>query len=71
MGNKLSAEELVVIVENIIECNGTEEELNKMIEVLEDNIVDPNLTDLIYYNTDNLAAKEIINISLGYNVLKL
>ncbi|PFD28154.1 hypothetical protein CN285_30080 [Bacillus cereus] len=52
---KLTREELINLVSKIVECEGTEEEIDEMIEVVERNVSHPEVSDLIYWNDENLT----------------
>lgn len=71
MDNGLNREMLIKLVNDIIECNGTEEEIDNMINILESNIIDPEVTDLIFYSKDNLSAEEIVDKALSYKAIEL
>ena len=61
--------ELIDLVNKIINCEGTEEEVDNMILLLEENIVYPDISDLIFY--DEKTAEEIVDIALAYKPIQL
>ncbi len=71
MSDKLSREELIKLVSDIIECNGTEKEIDEMMEVVEKNVPDPNVSDLIFWNDDNLTPEQIIDKAFEYKLIQL
>ena len=71
MDNGLNRERLIKLVNDIIEFNGTEEDIDNMINILESNIIDPEVTDLIFYSKDNLSAEEIVDKALSYKAIEL
>ena len=71
MSDKLSREELIKLVSDIIECNGTENEIDEMMEVVEKNVPDPNVSDLIFWNDDNLTPEQIIDKAFEYKPIQL
>ncbi|WP_044973122.1 bacteriocin immunity protein [Ruminococcus sp. HUN007] len=71
MSDKLSREELIKLVSDIIECNGTEKEIDEMMEVVEKNVPDPNVSDLIFWNDDNLTPEQIIDKAFEYKPIQL
>lgn len=62
-------EELVELVRKIQNCEGSEEEVNTMIEMLESNVNYPEISDLIFYNEK--TPEEIINIALDNKPFQL
>ncbi|WP_368244720.1 hypothetical protein [Clostridium tertium] len=71
MDNGLNRERLIKLVNDIIEFNGTEEDIDNMINILESNIIDPEVTDLIFYSKDNLSVEEIVDKALSYKAIEL
>ncbi len=61
--------ELIDLVNKIINCEGTEEEIDNMILLLEENVVYPDVSDLIFY--DEKTAEEIVDIALAYKPIQL
>lgn len=62
----LNKEELIKIVEKIINAEGSEEELDNLIDVLEKSVPHPNVSDLIFWNEEELSATEIVEEALKY-----
>ena len=52
MLKKLTREELINLVNRIVECEGSEEEIDEMIEVVKRNVPHPEISDLIYWNDE-------------------
>ena len=71
MFKKLTREELINLVNKIIECEGTEEEIDEMIEVVERNVPHPEVSDLIYWNDEELTPEQIVDIALDYKPIQL
>ncbi|ART78172.1 hypothetical protein B4U37_19940 [Sutcliffiella horikoshii] len=63
---KLTKEELVSIVEKILNADGSEEELDNLIDKVEASVPHPNVSDLIFWNEEELSAEEIVNRALNY-----
>ncbi|BCB02166.1 bacteriocin immunity protein [Bacillus sp. KH172YL63] len=63
---RLHKEELIKIVEKIINAEGSEEELDNLIDVVEKNVPHPNVSDLIFWNEDELSAEEIVEKAMKY-----
>jgi hypothetical protein len=62
-------EEMVELVRKIKNCEGSEKELDDMIELLEKNVIYPEISDLIYF--DDKTPEEIIDIALEYKPFQL
>ncbi|HDR3651183.1 bacteriocin immunity protein [Bacillus sp. SM-B1] len=71
MLKKLTREELINLVSKIVECEGTEEEIDEMIEVVERNVPHPEVSDLIYWNDEDLTPEQIVDIALAYKPIQL
>ena len=56
------------MVQRVIDCEEDEDTIDKLIEILEDNLPHPSISDLIYWppNEEELSADEIIDIALSY-----
>ena len=61
--------ELIDLVNKIINCEGTEEEIDSMILTLEKNVIYPDISDLIFYSEK--TAEEIVDIALMYKPIPL
>ena len=66
---KLSRDELIDLVRKIIDCDGNEEEIDEMTFLLEQNIVDPEIANYIYY--DDRTPEEIVELALAYKPIQL
>lgn len=66
---KLSRDELIDLVRKIIDCDGSEEEIDEMIFLLEENVVDPEIINYIYY--DDKTPEEIVELALAYKPIQL
>jgi len=66
----MEKQDLLVLVCKIMENEyPSEEELNRDIAVLEQNTVDPDATDYIYY--DDLSPEEVVEKILSYKPIQL
>lgn len=65
----MSREELIQLVSKIKNCKGNEKEIDNMIDLLERNVVYPEISDLIFYNEK--TAEEIVDIALAYQPIQL
>ncbi len=66
MAEKLSRDELVQLVNKIANVDGTEEEIDQMLATLEANVIDPNVSDLMFYSDEELSPEEIVDRALAY-----
>ncbi|MBJ7930185.1 MULTISPECIES: bacteriocin immunity protein [Bacillus cereus group] len=71
MLKKLTREELINLVSKIVESEGTEEEIDEMIEIVKRNVPHPELSDLIYWNDEDLTPEQIVEIALAYTPIQL
>ncbi|MGG5741813.1 MULTISPECIES: bacteriocin immunity protein [Bacillus cereus group] len=55
MFDEITREELINLVGKIVECEGTEEEIDEMLEAVERNVPHPEVSDLIYWNDKDLS----------------
>ncbi|PCJ15467.1 MAG: hypothetical protein COB02_17990 [Candidatus Cloacimonadota bacterium] len=69
----LSKDKLIALVNRLINVNGTEDELDDIESLLENELPDPNFVDYIYYppNGIELSAEEIIEKALAYKPIIL
>ena len=71
MLNKLTREELINLVNRIVGCEGSEEEIDEMIEVVKRNVPHPEISDLIYWNEEELTPEQIVDKALEYKPIQL
>ncbi|MBS4839915.1 MULTISPECIES: bacteriocin immunity protein [Clostridium] len=71
MSERLTREELINLVNKIIECEGSEEEIDEMIEVVKRNVPYPDISDLIYWSEEELTPEQIIDKALNYKPIQL
>lgn len=71
MSKRLTREELINLVNKIIECEDSEEEIDEMIEVVKRNVPYPDISDLIYWSEDELTPEQIIDKALNYKPIQL
>ena len=65
----MNRESLIELVEKIIQCEGSEAEIDGWIELLERNVPHPGVSDLIYH--DELSPEEIVDTALKYQSIQL
>ena len=71
MSKRLTREELIDLVNKIIECEGSEEEIDEMIEIVKRNVPHPEISDLIYWNEEELTPEQIVDKALNYKPIEL
>jgi len=72
MKKKLTKEELIKLVEEIIAVNyNTEEEGAALCALLESNVLDPYIIDYIYFHKPRLTPEEIVEKALSYKPIIL
>ena len=65
----MTREELISLVEKIMKCQGTEKEIDEMIELLEENVIDPEVTNYIFYEEN--TPEEVVDKALAYKPIIL
>lgn len=50
---------------------GTEEEHDALVQLLENNVRHPAVTDLIYYHQPKLSASQVVDAALAYKPIAL
>jgi hypothetical protein len=68
---KLTRDQLVRLVEDIVNVRGSEEEIHEWLGQVQDSVPHPNVSDLIYYSDVELSPNEIVDVALGYQAIKL
>ena len=64
-------EELLALVQKIVECAGSEEEIDIWLDELQSRVPHPAVTDLIYHNETSLTVEEIVDTALAYRPMRL
>lgn len=65
----MTREELIALVDKIMKCQGSEKEIDKMIELLEQNVTDPEVTNYIFYEEN--TPEEVVDKALAYRPIIL
>jgi hypothetical protein len=68
----MTRDELVQAVRRIIVADGTEEELDSLLALVERNVPHPAVSDLIFYppNGIELSAEEVVGTALAYQPIE-
>ena len=80
--NNMTREELVEIGRRIVECNGTEQEIDDLSELFDKNVPHPNGSNLFFYpenynaRKDNISdynptVEEVVDKCLSYKTIQL
>jgi Colicin immunity protein / pyocin immunity protein len=54
-----------------MKSKGTEEQIHNMIEELERNVHHPEVSDLMFWNEEELTPEKIVDIALAYKPIQL
>lgn len=65
----MTREELISLVEKIMKCQGSEEEIDEMIMLLQKNVPDPEVTNYIFYEEN--TPVEVVDKALAYKPILL
>ncbi|OBY77696.1 hypothetical protein BBG47_20305 [Paenibacillus sp. KS1] len=71
MTKKLSRDELINLVRKIMECEGSEHEIDEMMNLLESNVPDPQVSDLIFWSDIEYSPEEIVDKAMRYKPIIL
>ena len=66
MAGKLTKEGIVRLVNHIQNADGTEKEIDDMIDLLQESVPYPSVSDLIFYSEDEMTAEQIVEAALAY-----
>ncbi len=61
--------ELIRLVEKIMRCEGTEKEQDELLELLEKNVLDPQVSNYIFYEEN--TPEEVVDKALAYKPIIL
>lgn len=67
----MSKSDLVKLVKRIMECEGSENEQDDLIELLEKNVEDPEISDYIFWPDKEMTPEEIVDKALTYRPIIL
>ena len=66
----LSKDEIINLIDEITKCgNKSEEEIDGLIEKLEQGVLDPQISDYIFW--DEMSPEEVADKALGYKPIEL
>jgi hypothetical protein len=67
----LNKEQAIELVEKIINCEGSEAEIDQWIDTLSKNVSHPHISDLIFHPDRERTPTEIIDIAFAYQPIHL
>lgn len=67
----ISTEELVRIVSRLQAADGTEEELDGLMLILERELPDPEVSNLIFFHIPPLSPEEVVAKARAYRPIEL
>ena len=65
----MTREELILLVAKIMKCRGSEKEIDEMMELLEKHVIDPEVSNYIFYEEN--TPEEVIDKALAYKPIIL
>ena len=65
----MTREELILLVDKIMKCQGSEKEIDEMMELLEQHVIDPEVSNYIFYEEN--TPEEVIDKALAYKPIIL
>lgn len=71
MKEKPSRDDLIELVRKIIHIEGSEDQIDEWINVLEANVPHPRVTDCIYYPERDMSPEEIVDVAMNYRPIGL
>ncbi len=76
MAEQLTKTELVELVQKLINADGTEEEIDAWLRLVESSVPDPDVSNIIYWPNvrglpDDLTAEQIVEMALSYKPILL
>ena len=60
----MTRDELILLVDKIMKCQGTEKEIDEMIKLLKKNVIDPEVTNYIFFEEN--TPEEVVDKALAY-----
>ena len=67
----MTRKELIVAVRRIIDAEGTEEEINSLIDQVSQALPHPRWTDLIFQAAGPVTAEQVVDEALDYRATRL
>ena len=67
----MTREQLIELVRRIIAVDGTEQEIDRMLDTFEEHVPYPGASDLIYWEEGDLTPEAIVDRALAYKPVPL
>jgi hypothetical protein len=67
----VTREQLIALVEKLLSNEGTDEQDHEWLALLARNVPHPHVSDLIYWNEQELSAEEIVDQALAWRPIEL
>lgn len=71
MTGSLSREDLIDLVRRVVDCKGTDAEIDGWIATIRGNLADPKITDYIFWPDRPMTPEEIVDRALAYESIQL
>ena len=68
---KLNRVQLIILVRDIVEARGSEQQIDEWVALLKSNVADPAVTDLIFYSDPPLTPEEVVDKAMSYKAIRL
>jgi hypothetical protein len=62
-------QELIALVQRILDCEGSEGDIDVWLDEFQASVPHPAASDLIYYDAQERTAEEIVDLALAYRPL--
>lgn len=69
--NPIDRDALVALIRRIIDIDGSEDEINELVQQLNDLSPLPGASDLIFYDDRELSAEQVADAILAYQPVRL
>ena len=71
MSAQLTRQELIRLVTRVMNVDGTETEIDELLQLLERNVPHPEVSDLIFYPDREMTAEEVVDRALAHKPIHL
>lgn len=71
MSSQMSREELISLVSRIMTGEDSEEVGDRLVTQLMENVIDPQVTEYIFYSSPQLSPEEVVDKALAYRPIQL
>ncbi|MDQ1913741.1 bacteriocin immunity protein [Paenibacillus sp. GD4] len=71
MKHQLSKEEMIDLVRKIMNSEGSEAEIDIMIDLLKKSVPHPEVSNLIFWNEEELTPEQVVEQAISYKPIQL